>query len=324
MLIEKQKEREMSRIRTSHNSICILVTLLLLGCSDMPPSQQLETATPTPMPTATSSPTLVPTNTPVATYNDAQDFFGNEFEITNDGRVIDKTIGKEVPGFTIIPFDENMMIKPYKSETSWAWQRTYEFMDKKEFIVTGTKDDIKILPKSGIDMYGWIYETGEFKRQKIEFDTYGSPQKIQLDGYSSEEAQYLIMTNSTSNPTHQILPYRRILIEMYQTLRPQFIVEEGVVRLYSRYSGIYQKMLFYGNCGPWGGNIIVTRNADNSWSKSLTSTFWVVPTEDRKRAFVLWFDSNDNKTLIPIEGFALDYPKYFNKHWSTDDIKTAC
>lgn len=172
--------------------------------------------TPTPQVTVTSevtvtlppaSPTLEPTTTPETAIRpeiiEAQDFFGDGFEITPEGKVIDKDLGKEIPSFTIIPFNEKTMLPPYKKEVSWGWQRIYEFEDKPDFTVVGTEADIVVTEGDGLDMYAWEYKDGEFTRQKVKFVAPNNG-TVEIEGYSPQEVQYMIITNSSIEPKYRV------------------------------------------------------------------------------------------------------------------------
>lgn len=293
----------------------IFITLLLAGCSSLPSFQQPETATPTPIPTATSSPTLVPTNTPVALYHDAQDFFGNEFEITKDGHVIDKTIGKEIPGFTIIAFDEHKMMKPYKSETTWAWQRVYEFETDENFTVTGTKGDIKILPQSGLDMYAWEYIAGEFKRQKVEFIALNNS-TVKFDGYSPQEVQYEIMNNSSTNPKYKVDSWQA-LQKMCNNLFGRRYINRHI---HFTFGGMREPKDFGYALQVWGANYIPIINEDGTWTLIDTAEFAIVSLGDRNKGLLGWYGKEDKAEVRVVEGIWLDIPKYFNKYWETHEV----
>jgi len=182
-----------------------LLAVILTAClspsgSETPTPQAtftLPSPTNTPEPTSTPEPVISPE------IIEAQEFFGEGFEVTPEGKVIDKNLRKEIPSFTIVPFNENTMIPPYKEEVSWGWQRKYEFENKPDFTVVGTKADITITEEGGLDMYAWEYKDGEFTRQKVKF---AAPNNgtVEIEGYSPQEAQYMIITNSSTDPKYRV------------------------------------------------------------------------------------------------------------------------
>lgn len=249
----------------------------------------------------------------------SQEFFGSGFEVKADGKLIDKTTGKEVPGFTIVTFNENTMINTGKVSDpvpTWTWKRVYEFKDKEDFTVYGTQYDTKILDNSGFDLYGSIYENGEFQRQLCEFaGPNGTTVKLECE--SPQEVQYEIMTNNSANPTHRIATIEALREMNSELLKVK--IKDG--KIYFTYGGMEEEKGI--NDTIWGKNFIPVRNGDGSWSKVDTAEFLVHEIGDRSRAFVVWYDKNDQPVIIIIEGKYLDLPGYFNDYWKTHDISDA-
>lgn len=207
------------------------------------------TVTLTPAPTQSPEPALP------AEVVEAQKFLDEGFEVSPDGKVIDKTLGKEIVGLTIVPFDEKTMInrgRPTDPVPTWALQRVYEFEDKADFTVKMTQYDIKLLENSDIDMFGWVYENGEFTRQKVEFAAPNNG-SVEIDGYSPEEVQYMIITNSSTDPEHRIASFPNLNKMVNEILNRRLIDHKDHIR----YKGVDEIIV---NGYLWGKNFILFAN----------------------------------------------------------------
>lgn len=291
----------------------LLLALILVACSTSPQVTVTSTVTITLTPFPTETP--LPTHTPEPPiYAEAQEFLGEGFEVTLDGKLIDKTNNKEISGLTIIPFDENKMAnrgRPSDPKPTWAIQRIYEFEGKTDFTVNITEYDIKI-EGGKIDMFGWVYENGEFSRQKVEF---AAPNNgtIEIDGYSPEEVQFMIINNSSTDPRYRINSFQTV--RDLSTKNPNTIINREI---YFTYKGMFEKRhkiaYFYSNFVP-------TIDTNNTWSEVETTGFVVnVPFKDRSKAFVVWMGKDNKPVIVIVDGKYLDLPGYFNHYWQTHEI----
>ena len=281
----------------------------------LPSANPTATQTPTPEPTPTQAPTETPTP---AEFKDAQAFLGDGFEVRPDGTVFDKTKNQEIPGLTIVPFNKDTMIKtggPSDPEPAWAWQRVYEFKDKKDFTVNGTAYDLQILPNSGLDMYAWKYEEGEFTREKIAFPTKTS-KTIDMDAYSPSEVQYMIVTDSSTNPDNRgrcDLGFARVISRTVVYKKP--INENGKWSGYITYSDMYSKLV--SNQTMWGNNFIPTQDKNGNWQETGTATYLIYTMENRNMGLVVWYGKDDKPIVTAVEGKYIDVFSLFNLYWSS-------
>ncbi len=302
-----------------------LFTTLLVACSTpaavtdtpLPPTvtlQPTETLTPTPEATATATETPTP-----AEFKDAQAFLGDGFEVRPDGTVFDKTKNQEIPGLTIVPFNKDTMIKtggPSDPEPTWAWQRVYEFKDKKDFTVNGTQYDISVLPGSGLDMYAWSYENGEFQRQNLAFAGPNGT-KVYLEGESPQEVQYEIATNSCLKSdcranSQQARSHIAIHFMGWMTK-----VTNGQWQIHYTYNRMdeIKPLSEY----TWGTNFIPVLNSSGTWDKIESSGYAIATLGDRKIGLVAWYDKNGKGTVRAVEGAWIDIPSSFSNYWETHD-----
>lgn len=270
---------------------------------------------PTPEPTVTPEPQIAPE------IEAAQEFFADKgFEITPEGKVIDQKTGTEIAGLTIVPFDEKTMInrkRPSDPDPKWAIERIYEFdvqgYDKTEMTVNMTEYDIKV-EDGAIDMFGWTYKEGTFTRDKVKF---AAPNNgiVELEGYSPEEVQYLIIKNSSNKDANRITGF--------QALRKlSFNVSGTVVNgtPHTTYKGMLEPMDF--NVNLYGTNFVPKMEGNGQWSEIKTATYLVYQEfKDRNKVLVVWIDKNNNPVIVVMEAKWLDMPKYFNRYWETHDIK---
>lgn len=243
----------------------------------------------------------------------AQEYFGEGFEITPDGKVIDKVLGKEIPGFTIVPFNEQTMTPPYKKEVTWGWQRTYEFEGKTDFTVVGTEADVTVAEDGSLDMYAWEYKEGEFKRQNIEFAAPNGG-TVEIEGFSPQEVQHMIINNSSDNPNYRINSFETA--RSLGTKIPNKIINREV---YFTHKGMLEKR---SAINYFINNFIPVVDNSGKWSAVDTTCFFVGASfKDRTKALVVWMDQNDNPVIVAMEGKYLEMPGYFNPYWKNHDIK---
>ncbi len=244
----------------------------------------------------------------------AKNFFGEGFGITPDGKVIDKNLGTEIQGFTIVPFNEQTMIPPYGKEVTWGWQRVYEFEGNPDFTVVGTEADITITEDGGLDMYAWEYKDGEFARQKVEF---AAPNNgtVELEGFSPHEVQYMIINNSSDDPKYKV--------NSFQARRSLgFNIQSEVVNrtIYITHKGMWESIDDYYNW--YGNNFIPVLDTNGNWSKVETTEFMVFPEfKDRGKALVVWMGKDNKPIVVVMEGKYLEMPEYFNPYWKNHDIE---
>jgi hypothetical protein len=249
---------------------------------------------------------------------EAQKFFGEGFEITPDGKVIDKKLDKEIPGFTIVPFNEQTMIPPYGKEVTWGWQRVYEFEGKTDFTVVGTEANITVTENNGLDMFGWIYESGEFQRETKEFDA-PNGSEVNIEIYNTLEAELMVATNSSENPVHRIDNFSSIRDMTDDVL--EIVSKRGTDqkwKLYITCLGMYQEI----SDGYWATNQVPM--VDNNGVTALINTteYIVKPFKNRSLAAVGWYDINDAPKVIIVESnIGLDMPYIFNPFWKENPIK---
>lgn len=214
----------------------------------------------------------------------------------------------------IVPFDEKTMInrgKPTDPAPTWVVQRIYEFEDKTDFTVNMTEFDITV-ENGKIDMFGWIYENGEFIRQKVEF---AAPNNgaVKIDGYSPEEVQHMIMINSSDDPEHRIA-----------TLENLRKMSRELLKRDTRIDGAHYTYAGMDETNPsnyiWGKNFVPVIDSNGSYIKNDTAEFLVVALGDRNKGLVCWYGEDDMPIVIAIESKYIDFPKYFNKYWETNDI----
>lgn len=174
---------------------------------------------------------------------EAQAFFGEGFEVTPDGKVIDKNLGTEIQGFTIVPFNEQTMIPPYGNEVKWGWQRVYEFEGNPEFTVVGTEADITIAEDGSIDMYAWEYKDGQFIRQKVEF---AAPNNgtVELEGFSPQEVQQMIINNSSADPRYRVHG-TEALRQMAIKYIPKVVIDRNVYTTYKNMLEPQDRVFYY-------------------------------------------------------------------------------
>lgn len=295
-----------------------MLAILLTACASQVAVIPEATATLTPLPTETSIPTATLTPAPVISpeIKDAQEFFGEGFEITADGKVIDKKTETEILGFTIVPFNEQTMIAPHGKEVTWGWQRVYEFEGKTDFTVVGTENDITITDTGGFDMYAWGYENGQFTRQKVKF---AAPNNgtVELEGFSPQEVQEMIINNSSEDPKYRINSSEELRKLTFDIPK----IANGQIGYIVNYKGMSEK-IDRAVEKRYGNTFIPVANPDGTWSNIDTALFMVYPRfTDRNKALVVWMDKNDKPVIVVMEGKYLDLPQYFNSYWRTRDIE---
>lgn len=291
----------------------LILAIVITACSTTSPqvTVTLPPASPIPEATATPQPQLAPE------VQEAQTFFEDKgFEVTPDGKIKDQATGTEIAGFTVVPFDKKTMInrkRPSDPDPKWAIQRIYEFEGKTDFTVNMTEYDITV-ENGVIDMFGWVYENGEFKRDKVEF---AAPNNgtVEIEGYSPEEVQHMIINNSSNRDEDRILGF--------QALRKlSFNISGTVINgiPHTTYKGMLEPMDF--NVNLYGTNFVPKMENTGQWSETKTATYLVYQEfTDRNKVLVVWM-GRDNKPVITVmEGKWLDMPKYFNKYWETHDIE---
>lgn len=302
-------------------SFLFALAIVLTACSTTPTQVTVttEVTVTLPPPTNTPEPTSTPEPALPAEVVEAQKYFADKgFEITPEGKVIDKTLGKEISELTIVLFDENTMInrgRPSDPKPTWALQRVYEFEDKTDFTVKMTLYDITI-EDAKIDMFGWIYENGEFTRQTIEFS---APNNgiVEIEGYSPEEVQYMIMINSSINPEYRVNSPEALRQMAIKYVQKTPNGQDGYIITYMGMAEPTDRVFH-----RYGNNFIPVLNTDGSWSSVETTEFMVYPEfKDRNKALVIWIDKDDKPVIVVLEGKYLEMPKYFNKYWETHAIE---
>ncbi len=302
-------------------TILFVIALTLAACqSASQTSEVLETSevSPPPLPTNTPQPTETPQPQIPPEVAAAQEFFaGKGFEVTPDGKVIDQANGAEIAGFTVIPFDENTMInrgRPSDPKPTWALQRVYLFEDQENFTVNMTEYDLKV-EYGIIDMFGWVYENGEFTRQKVEF---AAPNNgvVKLDGYSPEEVQYMIKNNSSTAPEHRVnnIQGRSKIASRFMGWRTEKI--NGDWKIVYSYNGMRE--IFPLSHGMWGSNV-VPELVDKEWNEIVTSEYAIVAFKDRGKGLIAWYGENGKGHVYAVDGKWIDVPEYFNQYWKNHE-----
>ena len=252
---------------------------------------------------------------PAEAVKSAQEYFGENFEITRDGKVIDKILGKEIQGFTIVPFNKQTMIPPYKKEVTWGWQRKYEFEGNPDFTVVGTEADVTVAEDGSLDMYAWGYKDGEFKRQKIEFAA-ANGGTVEIEGFSPQEVQQMIINDSSDDPKYKAYD-NETLRQMSINHIPKDIVNK---KGFTTFRGMWEPLDNYWY--PYGSNFIPTQDPNGEWQAIETTTFMVYPEfEDRSKALVVWMGADNKPIVVAIETKYAEMPQYFNPYWKKHDIK---